>query len=62
MTAVETLKAAAIEPQMQARYERQLAGYVTVGFRAVGNDRFFCHCTSKQTVGSVPHPGHWRKA
>jgi subfamily B ATP-binding cassette protein HlyB/CyaB len=34
VTAVETLKAAAIEPQMQARFERQLAGYVDAGFSA----------------------------
>lgn len=34
VTAVETLKATAIEPQMQARFERQLAGYVDAGFSA----------------------------
>ncbi|ECI7685698.1 type I secretion system permease/ATPase [Salmonella enterica subsp. enterica] len=30
---VETLKAMAVEPQMQRRWEDQLAGYVTAGFR-----------------------------
>jgi subfamily B ATP-binding cassette protein HlyB/CyaB len=34
ITGVETLKAMAVEPQMQARWERQLAGYVKSGFRA----------------------------
>jgi len=32
--AIETLKAAAVEPQMQDRWERQLAGYVGAGFAA----------------------------
>jgi subfamily B ATP-binding cassette protein HlyB/CyaB len=34
VTGVETLKAMAVEPQMQARWERQLAGYVKTGFQA----------------------------
>jgi subfamily B ATP-binding cassette protein HlyB/CyaB len=34
VTGVETLKAMAVEPQMQARWERQLAGYVKSGFQA----------------------------
>ncbi|HEY0685290.1 MAG TPA: type I secretion system permease/ATPase [Steroidobacter sp.] len=34
VTGVETLKAMAVEPQMQARWERQLAGYVKSGFEA----------------------------
>jgi subfamily B ATP-binding cassette protein HlyB/CyaB len=34
ITGVETLKAMAVEPQMQARWERQLAGYVKAGFKA----------------------------
>jgi ATP-binding cassette, subfamily B, bacterial HlyB/CyaB len=34
VTAVETLKAMAVEPQMQGRWERQLAGYVKTGFQA----------------------------
>ena len=33
VTGVETLKAAAVEPQMQRRWEEQLAGYVTSSFR-----------------------------
>jgi len=32
VTGVETLKAAAVEPQMQRRWEEQLAGYVTSSF------------------------------
>src|SRR5437762_7251763 len=32
---VETLKAMAIEPQMQRRWEEQLAGYVSASFRVV---------------------------
>ena len=31
---IETLKAMAVEPQMQRRWEEQLAGYVQAGFRA----------------------------
>ncbi|MFC7535913.1 type I secretion system permease/ATPase [Sphingomonas sp. GCM10030256] len=34
VTAIETLKAMAVEPQMQNRWERQLAGYVGSGFSA----------------------------
>ncbi len=34
ITGVETLKAMAVEPQMQRRWEEQLAGYVTASFRA----------------------------
>jgi subfamily B ATP-binding cassette protein HlyB/CyaB len=34
VTGVETLKAMAVEPQTQARWERQLAGYVKSGFQA----------------------------
>jgi subfamily B ATP-binding cassette protein HlyB/CyaB len=33
VTAIETLKAGAVEPQMQRRWEEQLAGYVTASFR-----------------------------
>jgi ATP-binding cassette, subfamily B, bacterial HlyB/CyaB len=42
---VETLKAMAVEPQMQRRWEEQLAGYVTASFRVtrLGN-------TASQTV------------
>jgi subfamily B ATP-binding cassette protein HlyB/CyaB len=35
VTGVETLKAMAIEPQMQRRWEEQLAGYVTASFRVL---------------------------
>jgi subfamily B ATP-binding cassette protein HlyB/CyaB len=34
VTGVQTLKAAAVEPQMQSRWERLLAAYVTSGFKA----------------------------
>jgi subfamily B ATP-binding cassette protein HlyB/CyaB len=39
VTGVETLKAMAVEPQMQRRWEEQLAGYVTASFRvtSLGN-------------------------
>ena len=35
ITGVETLKAMAIEPQMQRRWEEQLAGYVAASFRVL---------------------------
>lgn len=35
VTGVETLKALAIEPQMQRRWEEQLAGYVAASFRVL---------------------------
>jgi ATP-binding cassette, subfamily B, bacterial HlyB/CyaB len=34
VTGVETLKAMAVEPQMQGKWEQQLAGYVKSGFQA----------------------------
>src|SRR4249919_1080639 len=39
VTGIETVKAMAVEPQMQRRWEEQLAGYVAASFRAsqVGN-------------------------
>ena len=45
VTGVETLKAMAVEPQMQRRWEEQLAGYVAASFRvlSLGN-------TASQTV------------
>ena len=33
VTGIETLKAMAVEPQMQRRWEEQLAGYVAASFR-----------------------------
>ena len=33
VTGIETLKAMAIEPQMQRRWEEQLAGYVSASFK-----------------------------
>jgi subfamily B ATP-binding cassette protein HlyB/CyaB len=35
VTGVETLKAMAVEPQMQRRWEEQLAGYVEASFRVI---------------------------
>ena len=35
MTGIETLKAMAVEPQMQRRWEEQLAGYVAASFRVL---------------------------
>lgn len=35
VTGVDTLKAMAVEPQMQRRWEEQLAGYVTASFRVL---------------------------
>src|SRR6202040_885573 len=45
VSAIQTLKAMAIEPQMQRRWEEQLAGYVAASFRvlSLGN-------TSSQAV------------
>jgi subfamily B ATP-binding cassette protein HlyB/CyaB len=45
VTGIETLKAMAVEPQMQRRWEEQLAGYVAASFRVIslGN-------TASQTV------------
>ncbi len=34
ITGIQTLKALAVEPQMQRRWEEQLAGYVSAGFKA----------------------------
>src|ERR1700724_2241844 len=48
VTGVETLKSMAVEPQMQRRWEEQLAGYVSASFRVLrlGN-------TASQTVQLV---------
>lgn len=35
ITGIETLKAMAVEPQMQRRWEEQLAGYVSAGFKVL---------------------------
>ena len=35
ITGIETLKAMAVEPQMQRRWEEQLAGYVKASFRVM---------------------------
>jgi len=45
VTGIETLKSMAVEPQMQRRWERQLAGYVGASFRVVSLSN-----TASQTV------------
>ncbi|MGD5639552.1 ABC transporter transmembrane domain-containing protein, partial [Xanthomonas citri pv. citri] len=47
---VEALKAMAVEPQMQKRWEEQLAGYVASSFRVVNLGNVACQavpCVSK---------------
>jgi subfamily B ATP-binding cassette protein HlyB/CyaB len=44
LTGVETLKSMAIEPQMQARWEEQLAGYVAASFRVISLANATSHC------------------
>jgi subfamily B ATP-binding cassette protein HlyB/CyaB len=45
VTGVETLKAMAVEPQMQHRWEQQLAGYVSASFRVTSLNN-----TASQTI------------
>ena len=45
VTGVETLKAMAVEPQMQGRWEQQLAGYVSASFRVTSLNN-----TASQTI------------
>jgi ATP-binding cassette, subfamily B, bacterial HlyB/CyaB len=57
VTGVETLKAMAVEPQMQRRWEEQLAGYVAASFRVIslGN-------TASQAVPARQQAGDRRNA
>jgi subfamily B ATP-binding cassette protein HlyB/CyaB len=48
VTGVETLKAMAVEPQMQRRWEEQLAAYVTASFRVLSLNN-----TASQAVQAV---------
>ncbi|MGY4478395.1 type I secretion system permease/ATPase [Bradyrhizobium sp. USDA 3364] len=48
VTGVETLKAMAVEPQMQRRWEEQLAGYVSASFRVLSLNN-----TASQTVQMI---------
>jgi len=48
VTGVETLKAMAIEPQMQRRWEEQLAGYVAASFRVISLNN-----TASQAVQAI---------
>ena len=51
VTGVETLKAMAVEPQMQRRWEEQLAGY---GMEAWGHAQFISWPLGSLLVDSVP--------
>jgi subfamily B ATP-binding cassette protein HlyB/CyaB len=56
VTGVETLKAMAVEPQMQRRWEEQLAGYVQASFRVLrlGNTASNCvQMVSKLVTAAV---------
>jgi len=44
VTGVETLKSMAVEPQMQRRWEEQLAGYVTASFRVTNLGNVASQC------------------
>jgi len=48
VTGIETLKAMAVEPQMQRRWEEQLAGYVAASFRVISLNN-----TASQAVQTV---------
>jgi ATP-binding cassette, subfamily B, bacterial HlyB/CyaB len=48
VTGIETLKAMAVEPQMQRRWEEQLAGYVAASFRVLSLNN-----TASQAVQTV---------
>src|SRR5439155_6954602 len=43
VTGIETLKSMAVEPQMQRRWEEQLAGYVTASFRVTNLGNIASH-------------------
>jgi ABC-type bacteriocin/lantibiotic exporter with double-glycine peptidase domain len=51
VTGVETLKSMAVEPQMQRRWEEQLAGYVAASFKVVslGNTGVCCSSASSRS-------------
>jgi subfamily B ATP-binding cassette protein HlyB/CyaB len=55
VTGIETVKAMAVEPQMQRRWEEQLAGYVTASFRvlSLGN----CASQTVQLVSKLVTAG-----
>jgi subfamily B ATP-binding cassette protein HlyB/CyaB len=44
VTGIETLKSMAVEPQMQRRWEEQLAGYVTASFRVTNLGNIASQC------------------
>jgi subfamily B ATP-binding cassette protein HlyB/CyaB len=49
VTGIETLKAMAVEPQMQRRWEEQLAGYVASSFRVVSLNNVASEAGSSST-------------
>src|SRR5215472_2602826 len=59
VTGVETLKAMAVEPQMQRRWEEQLAGYVTASFRvlSLGNTASQVQLVSKIVTAGLLYFG-----
>ena len=63
VTGVETLKAMAVEPQMQRRWEEQLAGYVAASFRVYqpGQHRKPERSVHQQ-AGHCGDPVRWRQA
>ena len=54
VTGVETLKAMAVEPQMQRRWEEQLAGYVRASFRVLSSATPPASACSSSTSSSPP--------
>src|SRR5262249_56342255 len=58
VSGIETLKAMAVEPQMQRRWEGQLAGYVAASFRVIslGNTASqSVQCISKLVTAGGPY-------
>src|SRR6201991_2888571 len=60
VTGIETLKAMAVEPQMQRRWEEQLAGYVAASFRVTSLGNTACQLVqfiSKVVTASILYYG-----
>jgi subfamily B ATP-binding cassette protein HlyB/CyaB len=56
VTGVETLKAMAVEPQMQRRWEKQLAGYVSASFRVINLGNYasqLVQCINKLVTAGI---------
>ena len=54
VTGIETLKAMAVEPQMQRRWEEQLAGYVAASFRVLSSATGRARPSSSSARSSPP--------